>query len=183
MQARLLGSAVRRIRCCNKTLSQQRRAAAQGLTTLKMGWCKLGAEEGAQALADLLMFNTTLAAIDLRGNGLGDAGAPAVALYCQVSVLAHYLLGHGARQSTQKGNKNTLASFDLRGNGLGDASAPASSISYPLNIPLPHCPAPLCPCSLRQGGSDASPLPVAKTLDSFARRRGAPGTRAAGAHQ
>ena len=40
-----------------------------------MGWCKLGADEGAQALADLLMFNTTLASIDLRGNGLGDAGA------------------------------------------------------------------------------------------------------------
>jgi hypothetical protein len=52
-----------------------RRCAAQGLTTLKMGWCKLGADEGAKAVADLLMFNTTLAALDLRGNGLGDAGA------------------------------------------------------------------------------------------------------------
>ena len=40
-----------------------------------MGWCKLGADEGAQAVADLLMFNTTLASVDLRGNGLGDAGA------------------------------------------------------------------------------------------------------------
>ena len=52
--------------------------AAQGLTTLKMGWCKLGADEGAQAVADLLMFNTTLASVDLRGNGLGDAGAPVI---------------------------------------------------------------------------------------------------------
>ena len=67
---------------CKRTLGQQltitfkeRRAAAQGLTTLKMGWCKLGADEGAQAVADLLMFNTTLASVDLRGNGLGDAGA------------------------------------------------------------------------------------------------------------
>ena len=49
--------------------------STQGLTTLKMGWCKLGADEGAKAVADLLMFNTTLASLDLRGNGLGDAGA------------------------------------------------------------------------------------------------------------
>ena len=43
-----------------------------------MGWCKLGADEGAQAVADLLMFNTTLASVDLRGNGLGDAGARSI---------------------------------------------------------------------------------------------------------
>lgn len=55
-------------------ICKQCSAAAQGLTTLKMGWCKLGADEGAQAVADLLMFNTTLASVDLRGNGLGDAG-------------------------------------------------------------------------------------------------------------
>ncbi len=42
--------------------------------TLKMGWCNVGAEDGAKAVADLLMFNSTLVTLDLRGNGLGDAG-------------------------------------------------------------------------------------------------------------
>ena len=42
---------------------------------LGLGWCKVGAEEGARSLADLLMFNTCLRSIDLRGNELGDAGA------------------------------------------------------------------------------------------------------------
>ena len=42
---------------------------------LGLGWCKVGAEEGARSLADLLMFNTALRQIDLRGNELGDAGA------------------------------------------------------------------------------------------------------------
>jgi hypothetical protein len=35
------------------------------LDTLKMGWCKLGGGEGAQAVADLLMFNTSLATVSL----------------------------------------------------------------------------------------------------------------------
>ena len=39
-----------------------------------MGWCNVGADEGAKAVADLLMFNSTIATLDLRGNGLGDAG-------------------------------------------------------------------------------------------------------------
>lgn len=42
---------------------------------LGLGWCKVGAEEGARSLADLLMFNTSLRSVDLRGNELGDAGA------------------------------------------------------------------------------------------------------------
>lgn len=42
---------------------------------LGLGWCKVGAEEGARSLADLLMFNTKLRSVDLRGNELGDAGA------------------------------------------------------------------------------------------------------------
>ena len=42
--------------------------------TLKMGWCNVGADDGAKAVADLLMFNSTLATLDLRGNGLGDEG-------------------------------------------------------------------------------------------------------------
>ena len=47
----------------------------QGLDALKLGWCKLGDGEGAKAMADLLMFNTTLSQLDLRGNNFGDAGA------------------------------------------------------------------------------------------------------------
>ena len=39
-----------------------------------MGWCNVGADDGAKAVADLLMFNSTLVTLDLRGNGLGDAG-------------------------------------------------------------------------------------------------------------
>lgn len=40
-----------------------------------MGWCHVGPDNGAKAVADLLMFNSTLAVLDLRGNGLGNAGA------------------------------------------------------------------------------------------------------------
>jgi Leucine Rich repeat len=43
--------------------------------TLRLGWCKIGEKEGAKAVADLVMFNTTLAVLDLRGNGLGNNGA------------------------------------------------------------------------------------------------------------
>ena len=43
--------------------------------TLKMGWCNIGPDDGAKAVADLLMFNSTLVVLDLRGNGLGNAGA------------------------------------------------------------------------------------------------------------
>ena len=44
------------------------------IETLKMGWCHLGPDDGAKAVADLLMFNSTLVVLDLRGNGLGNAG-------------------------------------------------------------------------------------------------------------
>ena len=40
-----------------------------------MGWCNIGPDDGAKAVADLLMFNSTLVVLDLRGNGLGNAGA------------------------------------------------------------------------------------------------------------
>lgn len=42
---------------------------------LKMGWCKLGKVEGAAAVADLIMFNTTLNTLDVRGNSFEDNGA------------------------------------------------------------------------------------------------------------
>ena len=48
------------------------------IETLKMGWCHLGPDDGAKAVADLLMFNSTLVVLDLRGNGLGNAGAAAL---------------------------------------------------------------------------------------------------------
>ena len=35
-----------------------------------MGWCNVGPDDGAKAVADLLMFNNTIATLDLRGNGL-----------------------------------------------------------------------------------------------------------------
>lgn len=40
-----------------------------------MGWCHVGPDGGAKAVADLLMFNNTISVLDLRGNGLGNAGA------------------------------------------------------------------------------------------------------------
>lgn len=46
---------------------------------MKLGWCKIGGKEGAQAIADLLMFNQSLVTLDLRGNGLGNSGAGAIA--------------------------------------------------------------------------------------------------------
>ncbi len=49
------------------------------IETLKLGWCKIGGEKGAQAVADLLLFNQTLVTLDVRGNGLGNAGAAAIA--------------------------------------------------------------------------------------------------------
>ena len=44
------------------------------LDTLKLGWCKVG-PAGAQALFDLVMYNQTISALDLRGNALGNDGA------------------------------------------------------------------------------------------------------------
>ncbi len=44
-----------------------------------MGWCHVGADAGAKAVADLLMFNNSIAVLDLRGNGLGNAGAAQIA--------------------------------------------------------------------------------------------------------
>ena len=46
-----------------------------------MGWCKVGENEGAKAIADLILFNTSIATLDLRGNSLNNpGGAPASAL-------------------------------------------------------------------------------------------------------
>jgi Ran GTPase-activating protein (RanGAP) involved in mRNA processing and transport len=44
------------------------------LDSLRLGWCKLG-PEGARSVADLLMFNSSLTSLDLRGNELGNDGA------------------------------------------------------------------------------------------------------------
>ena len=51
-----------------------------------MGWCNVGAEDGAKAVADLLMFNSTLVTLDLRGNGLGDAGGSLREVYYGMDV-------------------------------------------------------------------------------------------------
>ena len=41
-----------------------------------MGWCKVGENEGAKAIADLILFNTSIATLDLRGNSLNNPGRP-----------------------------------------------------------------------------------------------------------
>jgi hypothetical protein len=33
------------------------------LETLKLGWCKIGGGDGAAAIADLIMFNTSLVTV------------------------------------------------------------------------------------------------------------------------
>jgi Ran GTPase-activating protein (RanGAP) involved in mRNA processing and transport len=44
------------------------------LETLKLGWCKLGVE-GSRSISELLVMNSTLRSLDLRGNELGNDGA------------------------------------------------------------------------------------------------------------
>ena len=44
--------------------------------TLKIGWCNIEDGDGAKALADLLMFNQTLATVDARGNKLVRISSP-----------------------------------------------------------------------------------------------------------
>ena len=53
--------------------------ATPQIETLKLGWCKIGGNDGAKSIADLLMFNQSLVTLDLRGNGLGNSGAAAIA--------------------------------------------------------------------------------------------------------
>lgn len=42
-----------------------------------LGWCKVGGGDGAKAVADMLMYNTSIRRLDLRGNGFGNNGARA----------------------------------------------------------------------------------------------------------
>lgn len=74
--------------------------------TLKLGWCKVGGGAGAGALADLLMFNTTVTCLDLRGNALGNDGA--------------VLLGRGLRARV---GAAPLAELDLGYNEVKDDGA------------------------------------------------------------
>lgn len=54
-----------------------------------MGWCKIGEKDGAKAIADLILFNTSLTTLDLRGNSLGNAGESEACdtVLCTVAVL------------------------------------------------------------------------------------------------
>jgi len=43
----------------------------------------VGENEGAKAIADLILFNTSIATLDLRGNSLNNpGGAPASGSFC-----------------------------------------------------------------------------------------------------
>jgi Ran GTPase-activating protein (RanGAP) involved in mRNA processing and transport len=73
--------------------------------TLKLGWCKVGGGPGARALADLIMYNTTISQLDLRGNAFGNDGA--------------ILIGRGLRSHENK----ALAELDLGYNEIKDDGA------------------------------------------------------------
>jgi hypothetical protein len=45
------------------------------LDALKLGWCKIAAGDGAVAISELLLFNSSLTSLDLRGNAFGNDGA------------------------------------------------------------------------------------------------------------
>ena len=47
-------------------LMTQFMAYAAQVETLKLGWCKIGADKGAKAIADLLMFNQSLVSFGIR---------------------------------------------------------------------------------------------------------------------
>lgn len=57
-----------------------------------MAWCQVGDRDGAKAVADLVMFNTSLRVLDLRGNKFGNNGA---ALFRGSSMARLLLLSDG----------------------------------------------------------------------------------------
>ena len=69
------------------------------IDVLKAGWCKIGEKDGAKAIADLILFNTTLTTLDLRGNGLSnpgrtpctspDQGSLRAAIVCAIAAPEH----------------------------------------------------------------------------------------------
>ncbi len=69
-----------------------------------MGWCKLGAQ-GARSVSDLLLMTSTLRALDLRGNALGNDGA--------------IIVSRGLRNADGK----RLAELDLGYNEIKDEGA------------------------------------------------------------
>ena len=79
-----------------------------------MGWCKLGTGDGAAAAADLLMYNTSLVSVDLRGNGLGNPGA-----------------GHLSRALKEHANEK-LRELDLGYNEIKDEGACALAQARPI---------------------------------------------------
>lgn len=75
------------------------------METLRLSWCKIGSGDGAKSIADLLLFNTTLTAVDLRGNNFGDPGA--------------FQLARALRELTNE----KLAELDLGYNEIKDEGA------------------------------------------------------------
>lgn len=58
--------------CCRPQIVSS--SLVMQIDVLKAGWCKIGEKDGAKAIADLILFNTTLTTLDLRGNGLSNPG-------------------------------------------------------------------------------------------------------------
>lgn len=86
------------------------------LETLKVGWCKIGSGDGAKAIGDLIMFNTTISSLDLRGNNLGDEGAISIA------------------RSMKEHDNQHFAELDMGYNEIKDAGACALAQSLKANV-------------------------------------------------
>ena len=102
--------------------------------TLKMGWCKIGGGDGARAMADLVMFNTTLRSLDLRGNGFGNDGE--FLRLQEAACIAFHRLSFSLSLSVSL-SEDVIADFSNVSICVPyDAQAPSSSLEVCASTPI-----------------------------------------------
>ena len=74
------------------------------METLKLGWCKIGAEKGAQAIADLLMYNQSLVSARLTCQHVVHAELMLSACLCSIRRRHHTVLPPRWRRSVTSSN-------------------------------------------------------------------------------
>lgn len=102
-----------------KTLTDVAKFDLPKLETLKLGWCKLGVE-GSRSISELLVMNSTLRSLDLRGNELGNDGAIIIGRGLK-SVGGSSPVGGGAGGPQQQ--QQQLKELDLGYNEIKDDGA------------------------------------------------------------